>query len=187
MSTTPTPITLTAQLESILATSSEGGYLRITLCGYGPVCPSVPGVGMLADAGVPQYEGPQGTTELSLMLYGNDVIQPAGTFYEIAVLDANKDVVQANNYNLTGSGTFDLSTLIPIVGPLGFLMTFLHYTQCSGSLVGGNQTFTAPGNIIAASYNGILMNSTQCTIAGNTVTLTFNPEPGDRIDAFCIF
>jgi hypothetical protein len=181
-----TPITLTAQLESILATSTEGGYLRITLCGYGPVCPNVPGVGMLADAGVPQLVGPQGTSALSTNLYGNDVIHPAGTFYEIAVLDANKDVVQANNYNLTGSGTFDLSTLTPTVPPYGFLLTGLHYQPCSGSLIGGNQTFTAPGTVIAATYNGIIMSSSQCTISGNVVTLNFNPELGDRIDALCV-
>lgn len=182
-----TPLTITAQLESILATAAEGGYLRITLCGYGPVCPSVSGVGFLADAGVPQLVGPQGTSALSVNLYGNDVIHPASTFYEIAVLDANKDVVQANNYNLTGSGTFDLSTLTPIVPPFGFLLTALHYMICSGAIIGGNQTFTAPGNVIAATYNGIIMNSSQCTISGNVVTVNFNPELGDRIDAFCVY
>jgi len=188
MSTTPTPLTVTAMLESILASATEAGYLRITLCGYGSVCPSVRGVGMLADAGVPQYEGPQGSSALTANLYGNDVISPAGTFYEIAVLDANRDVIQANNYTLKGTGTFDLTTLVPIVPPYGFLMQFLHYATCTGSLVGGNQTFTAPGTIIAASLNGLLLDPSQYTISGNTITLTnINPVVGDRVDAFCVY
>lgn len=187
-----TPITLTAQLISILAPTNEGGYLRVTLCGFGPVCPSVAGVGMLADAGVPQLVGPQsGSTPLSQELYGNDVITPSGTFYEIAVLDSNKDVVQANNYTLTGAGPYDLSTLSPVVPPYGFSLSGLHYARCTGSLVGGNRIFTAPGVALAATYNGVILGGPSdalgCTIAGNTVTLNFNPEVGDRIDALCVF
>lgn len=180
-------ITLTANLETILAGAETPGFLEITLCGYGPTIPNVPGTCLLADGGIPQRIGPQaGSTPLSILLYGNDVIQPSGTFYSVAVLDQNLNVVQANNYNLTGSGTQDLSTLTPIVPPFGFPIGGLRYMQCSGSLVGGNQVFTAPGPVIAPTYNGVLLSSSQYTISGNVITLNFSPELGDRIDALCV-
>lgn len=186
MPTTP-QITLTANLETILAGAETAGYLEITLCGYGPVIPSVPGTCLLADGGVPQRIGPQqGSTPLSILLYGNDVIQPAGTFYSIAVLDQNQNIVQANNYSLTGSGSQDLSSLTPMTAPYGFPISGLRYLQCSGSLIGGNRVFTAAGPVVAPTYNGILLSSDQYSVSGNVITLNFSPELGDRIDAFCI-
>jgi hypothetical protein len=188
-------LTLTANLATILAGDLAKGYLRITLCGYGPQCPSVPGTCMLADAGVPQMVGPQidSATPLSVELYGNDVISPVNTFYEVAVLDANQDVVQANNYTLTGSGTSDLSELTPIMPPYAFPIAALKYMPTTGALIGGNRIFNAPGPVIAATYNGIVLpdaatvtpGTLACTISGNVITLNFDPELGDRIDAFC--
>src|SRR5215469_2552433 len=71
MATTP-QITLTATLDTIMGGGFEGGWLRITLCGYGPAAPTVPGA-MLADAGIPQLLGPQaGGTALTIALFGND-------------------------------------------------------------------------------------------------------------------
>lgn len=189
MATTP-QITLTANLESIVAGGAAAGYLRITLCGYGPQTPVIPGTAMLADAGVPQLIGPQaGSTALSVMLFGNDVIVPSGTVYEIAVLDANKDVIQANNYALTGSGSQDLSTLAPIVPPYGFPIAGLAYAACAGS----GRNWTAPGGVLAVAYNGVLLTPNATlptlgyTVAGNQITLNFPvTDPEDSIYAFCL-
>jgi hypothetical protein len=193
MPTTP-QITLTANLETIAGGGLQAGYIRVTLCGYGPITPAVPGAGLLADSGVPQFVGPQTAagTPLQVQLYGNDVITPANTFYEIAVLDANKNVIQANNYQFSGSGSFDLSSLAPIVPPYGFPIGNLVYEPCtSNSAV----QWVAPGPVMAVSYNGILLPEglsfpiNSYTLAADNVTINLNfatEPPGDRIDAFCV-
>lgn len=185
-------ITLTANLETILGGTALAGYLRITLCGIGPVVPSVPGVGVISDAGIPRLIGPQGSGPLSQQLYGNDVIVPAGTFYEIAVLDENKNCIQSGQYQFTGSGTFDLSTAQQIIDPYGFLLDALAYLPCTGTLPG--HTFMAAGQVLAVSYNGVLMPINQAapifsyTLGsdGKTITLNFTAQTGERIDAFVI-
>lgn len=190
MPTTP-QITLTANLQTIAGGGLEGGYIRVTLCGYGSITPSVPGTGLLADAGVPQKIGPQTVagTPLSVNLYGNDVIIPANTFYEVAVLDANENVIQADNYTFTGTGSFDLSTILPIVPPFGFPPTNLKYLPCTGSGI----NWTAPGTpLISVAYNGVMMRPglpspfLSYTAAGTAITLNFTPDPLDKIDAFCV-
>jgi len=183
-------ITLTANLESIVGGSESAGYLRITLCGFGPIQPSVPG-SMLADAGVPQLVGPQqGSTPLSVQLYGNDVITPQGTFYEVAVLDQNQNVVQCGNYQFTGSGTVDLSQAVQLVQPMGYQPGGIQYLPCTGSLPGN--VFNAPGIVVGVSYNGLLMRANlnppwnSYTLNGQVITLNFQAQLGDRIDAICI-
>lgn len=191
MTTTPS-ITLTANLESILGGTALAGYLRITLCGFGPVIPTVPGVGVIADAGIPRLVGPQeGSTEISQLLWGNDVIVPSGTFYEVAVLDDSKNVIQCGMYEFTGSGTIDLSEATQIVPPYGFLLSSLQYQPCAGPTPGN--TYTAPGTILAVSYNGLFMRAGQSlpvfsytVSSGNVITLNFTTQAGDRIDALCI-
>src|ERR1700678_2530252 len=51
---------------------------------------------------------------ISIPLWGNDVITPAGTYYSVAVIDDKKNVVQSAMYQFTGSGTIDISTVSPI-------------------------------------------------------------------------
>jgi hypothetical protein len=91
-------VTLTATTKNFMGNAALQGYLRITLCGFGPVLPSVPTVCMLANAGVPQFLGP--ASSFSQLLWGNDVIAPVNTFYEVAMLDTNKNVIQAGIYSL---------------------------------------------------------------------------------------
>lgn len=182
-------ITLTALLQDLagnpIGSAANPCKISIALCGFGPILPKIAGTSMLAKVGPIYLESVNGS--FSTLLWGNDAITPSGTYYTIALLDGQGNVVQSNAYVLTGSGSFDLSNLVPNVPPYGFLLSALRYVQCSGSLIGGNQTFTAPGKIVAATYNGIIMNGTQCTISGNIVTVNFNPELGDRIDAFCVY
>ena len=182
-------ITLTANLESIVGGAAEGGYLRVTLCGYGPQPPAVPGTCMLADAGVPQLVGPQvGSTPISITLFGNDVITPSNTFYEVSVLDANQDVIQSAMYQFTGSGSFDLSSAQPILPPfnLGFVIATMKYLACNAPPRLPGTIFTAPGPPLAVAYNGVFLGSEYYTIEGSQINLTFATELGDRIDAFCI-
>ena len=109
-------ITLTATLDSIIGAAGVSGFLEITLCNFGLIPPSADDV-MLADAGVPQIQT-AAQAAAGIKLFGNDQITPAGTYYSIAILDQNKNVIQAANYLLTGGpATVDLSTLVPVIVP----------------------------------------------------------------------
>jgi hypothetical protein len=183
-------ITLNATLDSSVGGQSLGGWLRVTLCGYGPQLPAIPGTCMLADAGVPQLVGPQvGSTPITVQLWGNDVITPQNTFYEVAVLDQNKDVIQSGIYQFNGAGSFDLSQVAQFIPPYGFGIGYLSYLPCTGS----GATWTAPGPIVGVAYNGIMLPMGAAlpflswTPNGATgITLNFSAELGDQIDAFCI-
>lgn len=185
--------TLQASLDTIIGGALTGGFLRITLCGFGPVIPFVtPAPGpMLADAGIPQLVGPQTSGPLSVNLYCNNVISPNTTFYEIAVLDQNQNVIQCGNYQFNVAGvTVDLSSAVQIVAPYGFPIGGLRYMPCTGTTPG--TVYTAPGIPIAVSYNGIFMPygrsapTFSYTAVGNTITLNFSTQAGDRIDALCV-
>lgn len=193
MAVTP-QITLTANLESILAGAELGGYLRITLCGSGPVIPAVPGTCILADATIPKIIGPQvRSTPISIELYGNDVIVPGPdiTFYEIAVLDQDKNVIQSGNYRFDGAGTTDLSEAAQILAPYGFFLGFLKVVACTGAVPGTH--YAAPGAqfIVAVLYNGVVLDPTDWSAVGRAITLNFATEIGpdgtpDKINALCV-
>ena len=164
----PTPqITLTTNLESILAGAAENGFLEITLCGFGPVPPTVEDELMIADAGVPQLVGPGNNP--SVALFGNDVIEPAGTFYMIAVLDANRNVIQAANYILTGDGTQNLASLTPVINP--------PYNVPSGYVVIDPATGTVTLNPMG--WTGPI--TFDLTLTGNVTINTGGFYPGQRV------
>ena len=191
-------VTLTADLQTIEPGGTlTGGYLRITLCGFGPQIPAVPGTCVLADGSVPQVVGPQGASALTVTLWGNDQIQPPNTFYEVAVLDKNQNAIQSGMYVFNSTpGNYDLSSAAQILPPfnMGFVLNQVKYLPCTGALVGGNQTFVAPGPVVAVTYNGVLLQrgvaspALSYTLASDnvTITLNFSPELGDRIDAICL-
>jgi hypothetical protein len=118
MTMTPA-ITLTATLQDIFGgVQGATGYpsrICITLAGYGQVLPRIIGTSMLARVG-PTYLT-SSTGSFSTLLYGNDVISPGGTYYAIEILDEDGNVVQSDGYEITGSGTQDLSDLNPILNP----------------------------------------------------------------------
>lgn len=184
-------------IDTTAGVTPEAGYLRVTLCGFGFVIPRILGVGVLANAGVPQTIGPQvGTTPLQMPLWGNDSITPAETFYEVAVLDENRNVIQAGNYilnNIPGGGYWDLSVLEPIIPPYGFGLGALAYIACGAT--GSPTVWQVPGKLIALAYNGILLPqnvpgppplSYLYDPIAHTITLNFTPSPGDRIDALAV-
>jgi hypothetical protein len=187
--------TLASILADMGATTPDfiPGYFRITLCGYGPIRPTIPGTCHLADAGVPQVVPVDATTgKMDVMIYGNDVIDPPGTFYEVAVLDQNKDVVQANNFLFTGSGLRTLSVQTPIIPPYGFPIGDLAYLPCVDT--GDRVHYTAQSaQIVGVTYNGVMMPQgltfppyVSYTVSGSTITMNLTTDVGDRIDAFCV-
>jgi len=170
----PTPgVTLVADLESILGGAQEPGYLRVTLIGFGPVIPVVPNSGVLADAGVPQLKGPQGNTAISILLYGNDVITPGGTLYEVAVLDSSQNVVQSGLYQfgqLSGPNTVDLTVATQIQQP-PIAAPWQAYLAIIWTSAGGN-----------LALSGVMASTFDITLDASVGTLTVgNFAPGTLV------
>jgi len=153
MSLTP-QITLTVKLYdyqgNVIGSLSNPAYLRIALCGYGQTLPCVPGAGMVGGLG---GEIPFVGSSLNVLLWGNDVITPAGTYYAISILDENRNVVQSGIYQFTGTQTIDLSDATQIVQPYPQPVPegvyFADEISPNGTInsldgVTGNATFTLP-------------------------------------------
>lgn len=66
----------------------------------------------------------------------------------------------------------------------------LRFKPCTGQIPG--RAFTAPGRVIAVTYNGVLLPrglaapKLSYTATAGAITLNFKPDPGDRIDALCV-
>lgn len=189
----PSPqITLTATLMDFsglkIGSATNPAKLRIALCGYGQTLPKVAGVGNIAKvASWPSdilFEG----QAISVFLWGNDVISPAGTYYEIAVIDTLGNVVQSGIYQFTGTETIDLSNATQIMQPSPLSPLVIEIGQLlKAAGVAGSLTYTlpytvAPNTIVKLFWNGLKLLSTNYTISGVTVTLNFTPATGDTLE-----
>lgn len=181
-------ITLTATLQDFCGnaagTAANPAKLRIALVGYGPVIPVVAATSVIAQVG-PWYYYDSGTG-ISIKLWGNDVIVPSGTLYEIAVIDGDGNMVQCGAYQFTGTATIDLSSATQIVPPYGFPLTALAYRVCSGAIPGN--VYVSPGQVIAVAYNGVLQRpEIDYTLSGGTqITFNFETQTGDSVYALCV-
>jgi hypothetical protein len=108
-------ITLTITLLDLqgdeIGSESSPAFVEIALYGYGATLPRVAGTAMLGKVGPLTQRIPYLGTPLTVLLWGNDVITPAGTGYVISILDDEGDVLQSGAYVFTGTVTADLSTL----------------------------------------------------------------------------
>jgi hypothetical protein len=188
-------ITLTATLDDLTGaaagSTANPAKLRITLCSFGPSLPLIQGTAMLAKTG--PFSVYSAGAAISTLIWGNDQISPSGTYYSIEILDGEDNVVQCGAYELTGTGSQDLSNLAQIIPPYGFPLAALTYLPCA--LGANNHSFTAPGLVIAPAYNGVLLPEGQSlpTLSytldstGTRITLNFDIDPSwERIDAFCV-
>jgi hypothetical protein len=151
----------------------------------------IQGTAMLAKTG--PFSVYSAGAAISTLIWGNDQISPSGTYYSIEILDGEDNVVQCGAYELTGTGSQDLSNLAQIIPPYGFPLAALTYLPCA--LGANNHSFTAPGLVIAPAYNGVLLPEGQSlpTLSytldstGTRITLNFDIDPSwERIDAFCV-
>lgn len=172
MALTP-QITLTITLDDLsgnaVGSTSNPAYIQIMLCGYGPYLPRVVGTAMLGSVNT-ALTIPYQSLPLIIKLWGNDVIIPVGTYYSIAILDSNKNVIQAAAYVFTGSGTFDLSNLSP---------TFPSYVP---SIMGGLVTipFSATPTFDASLVSGPI--SFDLTLTNNvTAPILISPQAGQIV------
>lgn len=182
-------ITLTATLEDLsgnpAGSVANPSRLLIALCNFGPALPQIIGTTMIARVG--PYEVPSTGGLISVLLWGNDQISPANTYYSITVLDGFGNVVQTGAYIFTGGPlTIDLSNATQIVDPYGFILSSLTYQPCTGAVPG--TAYVAPGQVVMVFYNGIALRPTiDYTVAGgNNITLTFSTQTGDTVDSLCI-
>lgn len=166
-------ITLTATLQDFTGApiGSVAGAgpskLCIMLCAFGNQLPRILGTSLIGRPGPIYFDSTSGS--FSVSLYGNDVISPVNqTYYAISLLDPQGNVVQTGAYQLTGSGTFDLSNLTPMVFPgtagstiQNLLLAGIPVTQnATGTVNGINPSFTfsapqTPAPIIAVFAGGI--------------------------------
>lgn len=177
-------ITLTANLLDYsgvqIGTAARPAYLRVQLCGFGQSLPRVAGTGMLARVASNPQDIPYTGAQISVKLFGNDAITPAGTFYAISVLDSNQNVIQAGPYLLNGSGTFDLSSLPPVLLPGQVSQTISatfaavpSIAQATGTVDGTNTSFSfsapsSPSPLISVYAGGVFYSAT-----GGDFTLTY--------------
>ena len=103
-------ITITGNFESISGVST--GSVIVTLKNFGSDMPRVSGTGFLTtqQITVPLAVG----ANFSTLLYGNDVILPGNTYYNIQFFSAAGTLLTSLNYQFTGSGTLDLSAQTPV-------------------------------------------------------------------------
>jgi hypothetical protein len=182
-------ITLTATLDDLsgiaAGTVSNPAKVRIALCGFGLVIPQIVGTCTLAKIGPTDYLS---TGEaLSIQLWGNDVINPLGTYYAITILDGEDNIVQCGSYQFTGTQTIDLSSAAQIVPS-----NTLEYAPCTGDVPG--TVYIAAGMVIGALYNGVFLRpgiDYTLSALGKQINLTFSTQkgedgnPDDVISALC--
>jgi hypothetical protein len=193
-------ITLTATLDDLsgvaAGTVANPSRLRIALCGYGETLPAIPGTANIALVGPKEYFSTGGM--LTIPLWGNDVIEPIvsgvpQTFYEIAVIDGQQNVVQCVAYQFAGTAVIDLSNATPYLPPspppaftvpLNYLAVTPQPAQAEGVV------YTAPGSIVMVFYNqlaqrkGIDWNPVGVSLT--QFTLTFATFAEETIYALCL-
>lgn len=181
MPTSPN-ITLTATLldysGNTIGTTTQPAWVRIALCGFGATLPVVSSCGgNLAKVSSWALDIPFTGTALSIPLYGNDQIAPAGTYYAISVLDTNKNVVQTGMYSFTGTQTIDLSCATQIVPPSPAQLFNIVFVELGGTAPGTVFTLPSPalgGAILGFFYRGVFYPAVgNYTLVGQTLTTTF--------------
>ena len=130
--------TLTGNFENLVGTST--GFVTLTLSDASntgiPLV--ISGTGLFAQILYTSVVG----TNFSVTVYGNDVISPATTVYQIDIFSAAGQLISSAPYFLSGGGTHDLSTLTPanIIPPV------VPTNPIAANLVYSGPTSGAPGN-----------------------------------------
>jgi hypothetical protein len=178
--------TLTATLQTIAGgaagTAANPAKLIIVLCGAGLALPSIAGTSTIAQR---KYEvlATSGSA-VSQLLWGNDQISPAGTWYSITLVDGFGNVLQTGDYWLTGSGG-DLSSLLP--KSAGYLVG----AAPNGSIPGDGFALPTPlaagvgGAAGAASaafyYGGLLQDQRNYSLTSQGLQTDWTVQPGDTL------
>ena len=169
------PATISGKLDTIVGSNiSEQGSITIALCGYGSQVPRVPtsSVVMLARLTAQDIEADD-VGVVTAEVFGNDEIEPAGTYYTVTVKDDNGDIAQVNayvflagnEYDLGDTPPFDPTLPMPPLPPLIYNQLLLIAFSPTPNFPG--DTFTA----LAITLNGNVTSSTTSgLVAGNLYT-----------------
>lgn len=119
-------ITVVGSLKNLFGSNASVASVSFRLAGFTGV-PVVSGTGVVVDTAPDPVAVSAGA--FSVTLYGNDSIAPSGTYYAVQYLDSYGNAIGTQSYQLTGSGTQDISTLTPYNPPAtnplsGFVQTF---------------------------------------------------------------
>lgn len=110
MSLTP-QVTVTANLQQITG-SLDAASATFELEGFGNSVPRVPGTTIIVQTATTAVA--DGSGNISVTLWGLDVITPAGCFYTVTFFNDQGGFVASLAYDaFIGSGTFDLSQVTP--------------------------------------------------------------------------
>jgi hypothetical protein len=109
---------ITGTLKSFFANKVDAlATLEVALCNYGAqvarVTSGADSHGLFADVTLKEFKPDATTAQFSIDVTGNDVIEPAGTYYTFTVKDGNGDTIQVNAYAFIDSQSYDLNTLQP--------------------------------------------------------------------------
>lgn len=183
MALTP-QITLTATLDDIagglVGSVANPSQVEITLCGYGPILPCVPGTCNIDKPGPIRFPVTDG--EFTTLLWGNDVIFPLGTYYQVTLLDDRDNVVQAGAFQFNGEAvTIDLSDAIQI----GAGVATMFAEAPAGDMPGDSYRLSkTPVNaiLIGLFYNGDYQQpGINYTLAGRVINLNFETVEDDNL------
>jgi hypothetical protein len=143
------------------------------------VLPAVPGTSNIALVGPKEYFSTGAA--ISIPLWGNDAIAPAGTYYEIAVIDGQQNVVQCGAYRFTGTETIDLSQALQLLTGV----TYLTAAVPNGAFPGSSYSLPLPFQNAAGDpllyYGGLLQDPQWFEIAANFLSLNFETAAGDSM------
>jgi hypothetical protein len=108
-------ITLTINLLDLqgnqIGSAANPAFVEIALYGFGATLPRIAGTGNLARVGPLSQRLIYAGAEITVDLWGNDVITPAGTGYVISIFDDQLNLLQSGAYVFNGTIEADLSTL----------------------------------------------------------------------------
>lgn len=127
----PSPsVVLTGTLADITNTANPGSVL-IELVNFGANVPRISGTSILVQTQIPVVAN--GSGAFTATVWRNDQITPASTYYVVKYLNSTGGEVASVPYSpFTAGGTFDLSTLTPLVA------VPVSPTQLSFSSLAGN-------------------------------------------------
>ncbi len=106
--------TVNGKLENVISGEIEAGSVEVALCGYGSYLPRGGDGALYArPTSLPQQIPVAADGTFSFTVFGNDQIEPAGTYYTITIKDSNGDIVQCAAYLFLGGSNYDLDTTDP--------------------------------------------------------------------------
>jgi hypothetical protein len=108
-------VTIVANMTDLIGAASAGSTLSIMLAGFGSQVPRIAGTGLIVKT-VPLPIVADATGLITRVIFGNNVITPAGTYYAMTFTDNAGNVVQMNAYQFLVNGTYDLSAA-PLFDP----------------------------------------------------------------------